>query len=288
MNRRCEFVAAKKSRHATIEARRVAGVSKGSWYRWLAGGARRSAHQAEDQRLGKRIVEIWKASDRAYGLPRILHELRAEGWQVNPKRVRRLMRERGVVSCMPFRPPRTTVRGAQPAAEDLVARTFTAAGPNQVWVSDITYVRTRQGWLYLAAFTDLFSRRVVGYAVSSRCDTKLVLRAFNQACRARKPGPGLIVHSDHGCQYTSQEFRAALRRLKARQSMGRVGTCYDNAVAESLWASLKKERLGRWRWDSHDEAVRAIRRYITWYNAARRHSTLGYVSPAQFELAAAA
>lgn len=288
MNRRCEFIAAKKSHHATIEARRVVGVSKSSWYRWEAGAAARAHKQESNGGLARRIRQVWLESGKAYGVPRITAQLRDEGWVVNHKRVRRLTRQLGIVSCMPYRPPRTTQRGSGPIAEDLLARVFQTEQPNRAWVTDITFIRTREGWLYLAAYIDLFSRRVVGYSLSSSCDTQLVLDALRRGLRERRPGEGLIAHSDQGCQYTSRDYLRELRRFGIRPSMGRVGTCFDNAVAESFWASLKKERLSRWHWDTRAEATREVHRYIRWYNSKRLHSTLGNVAPTRFEAQAAA
>lgn len=288
MNRRCEFIAAKKSHHATIEARRVVGVSKGSWSRWVKGTEARASKVASDQELLGQIKKIWRQSGEAYGVPRICRELQAQGVAANHKRVRRVMRANGITSCMPYRPPRTTQRGAQPPAEDLVVRKFSAVAANRVWVSDITYIPTDGGWLYMVAFVDLYSRKVVGVAFSSRCDTALLVTAFRSAVRSRRPGPGLIVHSDHGCQYTSRAFLRELRRIRARPSMGRTGVCWDNAVAESFWASLKKERISRWRWSTRREAEMEARRYVRWYNRQRLHSTLDYVSPDAFELRIAA
>ena len=222
MNRRCEFIAAKKSHHATIEARRVVGVSKSSWYRWEAGAAARAHKQESNGGLARRIRQVWLESGKAYGVPRITAQLRDEGWVVNHKRVRRLTRQLGIVSCMPYRPPRTTQRGSGPIAEDLLARVFQTEQPNRAWVTDITFIRTREGWLYLAAYIDLFSRRVVGYSLSSSCDTQLVLDALRRGLRERRPGEGLIAHSDQGCQYTSRDYLRELRRFGIRPSMAEL------------------------------------------------------------------
>ena len=285
--RRCEFIAAKKGHHTTIEARRVVGVSKSTWMRWQRGATKRASALESDRELLARIRAIWNESGQAYGVPRIVAELRGQGIVANHKRVRRLMRRHGITSCMPYRPPRTTVHGLGPVPEDLLRRWFHADAPDTKWVTDITYIRTAQGWLYLAAITDLYSRKVVGYAVSNRCSTKLVLKALHNALAARKPAPGLIHHSDRGCQYTSRAYQKALRAAGIRQSMGRTGTCFDNAAAESLWASMKKERLGRWVWITRAAATREVHRYICWFNTRRLHSTLGYAAPDVFERRAA-
>jgi putative transposase len=284
---KCEFIAAKKGHHATSEAQRVVGVSKSTWHRWQHAATNRAQRDQAEHQLVVRIRDVWNESGQAYGAPRIRDELRNKGIVVNHKRIRRLMQRHGITSCMPYRPPRTTQRGAGPVPEDLVQRKFYASEPNSIWVTDITYIRTAQGWLYLVAFMDLYSRKVVGSATGKRCSTKLVLQALNNAMKSRKPGRGLIIHSDRGCQYTSRAFQKALRLAGIRQSMGRTGTCYDNAAAESLWASLKKERIGRWLWLTRAAATREITSYITWYNSRRLHSTLGNLAPAVFEARAA-
>lgn len=287
MTRRCEFIAAKKGHHTTIEARRVVGVSKSTWQRWQSAATKRADGTAVEIELVREIRDVWNESGHAYGAPRIRAELRARGILVNHKRVRRLMQKHGITSCMPFRPPRTTKAGSEFFSDDLIRRDFTATEPDTKWVTDITYIRTAQGWLYLAAIIDLYSRKVVGFATNKRCSTKLCLEALRNALKSRKPERGLIHHSDRGCQYTSRAYRRALRDAGIRQSMGRTGSCFDNAAAETFWSSMKKERMDRYVWITRALAHREVRRYIRWYNSQRRHSTLGYVAPDAFEAQAA-
>ena len=289
MNRKFEFIAAKKGHCALIELHRAVGVSKSTWHR-RARAIGGSQKEADNRELRALIRKVWDESGQAYGAPRITLELKALGKIVNHKKVARVMREEGIFSCVPFRPAGTKPRPAAANVEDLVQRRFQASGPNQVWVCDITQIRTAQGWLYLVCFIDLYSRKVVGYAIDHRCTAKLVIAAFSQAIRARNPRAGLIVHTDRGPQFVSHRFRRAVRQAKARLSMSRpgLGHCADNAVAESFWASLKKERLNRWRWGTRAQCTRAIESYIRWFNRHRRHSYLGGVSPTAYEQAIAA
>jgi transposase InsO family protein len=289
MTRRKEFIAAKKKEghHAMIQVRRVMGVSKSSWYRWMAATPKRTQHQEADAELTKLIREMWLESDRSYGWRRILNQLRLDGHRVNRKRVIRLMQEAGIASVMPRTRVHTTVSAASDVG-DHVRRDFHATAPNRVWVTDITYIWTDQGWLYLAALEDLWSRKIVGWAVAPHLRTSLPLAALRMAKRNRHPEDGLIHHSDRGCQYTSDAYQKVLREAGMVSSMGRVGTCYDNAAAESFWASLKKEKLSRYRWRTRRAARRAIADYIAWYNSRRLHSTNGYLSPQAFELRPAA
>lgn len=290
MNRKLEFIAAKKGHCALIELHRAVGVSKSTWHRHQRAAAKWNEEQEQDRRLRVLIRKIWDESGQAYGAPRITLELRDLGWVVNHKKVARIMREDGIFSCVPYRPPGTKPRPRAADVDDLVHRRFEAKAPNQVWVCDITQIRTGQGWLYLGCFVDLYSRKVVGYAMGNRCSAKLVVQVFRKAVQDRKPLAGLIVHVDRGPQFVSRKFQAAVRDARCRLSMARPGHGHaaDNAVAESLWASLKKERLNRWRWATRSTCARVIRSYMTWYNQSRRHSYLGGVSPASFELAIAA
>jgi len=286
MNRKCEFIAAKKGHCALIELHRAVGVSKSTWYRRQR--AEWSSRQETDLELREQIRGLWDQSGQANGAPRITLDLHDLGWEVNHKKVARIMREEGIFSCVPFRPSGTKPRPRAADVDDLVRRKFLALEPNRVWVCDITQVRTAQGWLYLACFIDLFSRRVVGYAIGKRCTAKLVIEAFARAFNERRPAPGLIVHTDRGSQFTSHRFQRAIAERGCRLSMARPGAghCADNSVAESFWASLKKERLNRWRWATRSRCTKVIHEYIRWYNTLRRHSHLGGISPTTFELAA--
>jgi putative transposase len=219
-----------------------------------------------------------------YGWPRVWKELLARGIRVGKERVRRLMKQHGIRARTKRRFKATTdSRHNLPVAANLIARNFSPAQPNEVWSSDITYIDTGEGWLYLAVMLDLFSRQVVGWATAPRMTTSLVLDALRMAWFRRRPATGLIVHSDRGSQYCSGQFQAALKAYGMRSSMSRKADCWDNAPTESLWGSLKRARLHGRRFDTRDEARFEVMDWLAFYNAARLHSTLGYVSPMQHE-----
>jgi putative transposase len=262
---------------------RVLKVSPSGFYAWQ--GRPPSRRRMEDAVLTERIRCIHAASDEIYGSPNIHAELRDEGVRVGRKRVARLMRLvhlRGVSRRRGF--VVTTRRDpAHPKAPDLVKRKFNADGPNQLWVADMTYVPTWAGFLFLAMVLDVWSRRVVGWAISEQMTSDLVLAALNMANRQRKPD-GVIHHSDQGSQYTSLAFGQRCRLLGVRPSMGSVGDAYDNAMAESFFASLECELLDRRSFETKSQARLALFSYIEgWYNPRRRHSALGRMSPANFE-----
>ena len=244
---------------------------------------------AREQALRLRVRAAHAESGRTYGAPRVHAELRAHGERVARKRVARLMREAGLVARRPRRTGRTTdSRHGEPVAPNHVARQFAPATErarlDRVWVSDITYVPTRQGWLYVAVVLDLASRRVVGWAMRATLETPLALAALAMALTERRPAPGLIHHSDRGVQYASAAYQAQLTAHGLVPSMSRRGDCWDNAVAESFFATLELELIASHDWSTRAEAQQAIFRYLaTWYNPRRRHSTLGYRSPAEFE-----
>lgn len=258
-------------------------VSRSGFYAWR--GRAPSQHAIEEQRLGVEVAAIHEASSKRYGSPRVHEELKSSGRKVGRNRIARLMQDNGLVA----RPQRrfkitTNSEHTLPIAPDLVQRDFTAAAPNQVWVTDITYIWTREGWLYLAAIVDLYARRVVGWATSNRIDTKLCLAALHAALRTRRPAPGLIHHSDRGCQYASRQYRATLDANGVRASMSRKGDCFDNAVAESIWSTLKAELVELTSFESREQARRALFEYIeVFYNRRRIHSRLGYRSPSVYE-----
>jgi transposase InsO family protein len=247
-----------------------------------------SWHALIDELLMARVRIIHAESGETYGAPRIHRELQAEGLPASPKRVARLMREADLVARPRKRRRVGTTDSAHdhPVAPNLVAQQFDVNGValNRVWVADITHIPTREGALYLATVLDLGSRRCVGWAMRETLEVELALSALRMACEARQPGPGLVHHSDRGSQYTSKEYRAELAAHGMIASMSAKGNCYDNAVAESFFATLEFELLMQHDWATRDEARRAIFRYIeSWYNRKRRHSTLGYVSPAEYE-----
>ena len=262
---------------------RVLGVSTSGYYAWRSRGM--SKRRRDDAVLTQRIEQIHRESRRTYGSPRIYAELREEGTRIGRKRVARLMRASNIVGVSRRRSTFTTVRdpGARPAP-DLVERKFEAVGPNQLWVSDITYIPTLAGFLYLAVVLDVWSRRIVGWAMSSRLATTIVLDALSMAITQRRPGVGVIHHSDQGSQYTSIEFGRRCREQGIRPSMGSVGDCYDNAMCESFFATLECELLNRVRFVDRAEAELAIFEFIEgFYNTRRRHSALGNLAPAIFE-----
>jgi putative transposase len=260
---------------------RVLGVSTSGYYAWSARSP--SARATSDAALLERIDTIHAASRGTYGSPRIHAELAATGSSVGRKRVARLMKGASLRGVCRRRFVTTTVRDGARQAPDLVDRTFVAAAPNVLWVADITYVPTWSGFLYLAVVLDVFSRRVVGWSMSTTLQTELVLTALNMALAVRKPR-GVIHHSDQGSQYTSLTFGKRCREMAVRPSMGSVGDAYDNAMAESFFATLECELLARHRFKTQAEARTAIFQFVEgFYNPRRRHSALGYLSPAQFE-----
>lgn len=230
-------------------------------------------------------MTIHAASRATYGAPRIHAELAAHGVQCGRKRVARPMRLAGVAGCHRRRRFATTQRDpARPCAPDLVKRAFVASSPDELWVADITYVPTGQGFLFLAVVLDACSRRVVGWSMATHVRAELVLGALEMALRHRRPAAGVIHHSDHGSQYTSRVFQDRCRTAGIRSSMGSIGDCYDNAMAESFFATLECELLARSSLRTHDEARAALFDFIeVFYNRRRRHSALGYLSPDAFE-----
>jgi putative transposase len=281
VKRRKEFIAEKKSHHATSLLCRVVGVSNSSWYRWQSGEKGRSRRLEADAELTGRIEKIWDGSRKTYGSPRVHRDLRHLGIKVSRKRVARLMGKAGIYSHAHRKYPRTTIAGEASTA-DLVRGRFFAERADELWVTDITQIRTDEGWLYLSAIEDMATRKIVGYAMAEHLRTPLPLAALNKALKARRPQPGLIHHSDKGCQYTSGKYQNALAAAGIRQSMGAKGAS-SNAPAESLWASLKKELIHRYYWQTRYSASRAVHSYIRWYNSQRLHSSLDYLSPDSFE-----
>ncbi len=262
---------------------RVLGVSRAGFY---AAQQRPVAPRVtEEARLAVQIAAIHRASRRCYGSPRVHAELRAHGQCISRKRVARLMRGAGLAARRRRAFRVTTQSGhRRPVAPNRLARQFTAPAPNRVWVSDITYLPTVEGWLYLAVVLDLFSRRVVGWATSDRLGEGVALEALGMGLARRRPPPGLLHHSDRGSQYASAEYRAILAAHGMACSMSGVGSCWDNAVAESFFATLKVELDLAGAWRTRAAAHRAVFDYIElFYNGQRRHSTLGYLSPSGFE-----
>jgi len=277
-------VKANQATHAVATMCRMLEISTSGYYAWTK--RRQSKRQKEDEVLRKKVSTIFWWSHGTYGAPRIHQELKAKGRAVGRKRVARLMRESELAGISRRKWTRTTQRNrsARPAA-DLVERNFTATGPNQLWVADITYIpTTRQGFLYLAVVIDVWSRKVVGWSMQNHLRTELVMAALEMAVKQRKPQQGVIHHSDQGCQYTSIEFGSRCRKAGVRPSMGSVGDCYDNAMCESFFATLKAELIDRYRFQIIAEAKAATFSYIErWYNLHRRHSSIDYLSPNNYE-----
>jgi len=259
------------------------GVSPSGYYAWL--DRKPSDRARRDEELTVKIETIWKENRKVYGRPRIFAELKEDGEEVGEKRVGRLMEQAGIVGVSRRRRgPRTTNRDsdARPAP-DLVDRDFTADGPDQLWVADITYIPTWAGFLYLSVVVDVWSRRVVGWSMATHLRTELVLDAMNMAVWQRRP-KRVIHHSDQGTQYTSIAFGLRCKEVGVRPSMGSVGDCYDNALCESFFASLECELLDQRRFRTQAEAKMAVFDYIEgFYNPRRRHSSIGQKSPINFE-----
>jgi putative transposase len=283
---RFAFIQTEKATYPVRALCRNLAVSASGFHAWCKRGP--SCREQRDQALKVSIRALHAASRRTYGSPRIHRDLRDAHERVGRKRVARLMREQGLQSRRKRRFRVTTdSRHAEPVARNLLARDFQARTPNERWVADITYVWTREGWLYVAVILDLFSRRVVGWAADDRIDRGLVSNALAHALGTRTPRPGLLHHSDRGSQYASRDYRRQLRRRGMRRSMSRKGNCWDNAVAESFFATLKTELVNDRDYVSREQAIASIAEYIElFYNCRRRHSTLGYVSPVAFEAAA--
>jgi transposase InsO family protein len=254
------------------------------YYEWLAAQPARQARAEAEDELAAQIRGIHGAHRGAYGSPRVADELRRRGQRVNRKRVERIMRERGIVGVTRRRRRSLTKQDTSVApAPDLIGRDFTAEAPGRRLVGDITYLPTQEGWLYLATTIDLFNREVVGHAMATHMRAELVCDAVQLAHRRGLLDADAIFHSDRGSQYTSAQFRTMLKTLRIRPSMGRVGSCYDNAVAESFFASLKAE-IGTRVWATRAEARRAVFSYINYYNQHRLHSTLKHRTPHEARL----
>ena len=262
---------------------RVLGVSRSGYY--AARTRPESARSKQDRELLQRIKRIHTGSKGVYGSPKIKSELADEGYKVGRHKIAKLMRLEGLRGC-PKRRYRVTTKQdpSHRVAKNLLEQNFSTAKPNQKWVADITYISTKQGWLYLAVVIDLYSRKVVGWSMSRWMSRRLVVDALRMALDARDPGSNLLHHSDRGGQYTSDDFRDELAKHNIDCSMSRTGNCWDNAVAESFFGLLKRERVNRTRYRTLDEARADIFDYIeVFYNRNRRHGYLGNISPVDFE-----
>lgn len=255
------------------------GVSRSGFYAWRDRGP--SDREIEDRRLTAIISNLHRHLRGNPGVRRIRAELRVLGERVSAKRVWRLMKAAGLEGRHPKAWRRTTLPGDRPvAAPDLFGRDFTAQAPNQKWCGDITYIKTWEGWAYLATVIDVYSRKVIGWAIADHMRTELVIEALDMAVRHRRPPAGVIFHSDKGCQYTSRKFADYCTNHKIRRSLGRTGVCFDNAVSESLFATLKKELIHTRPWVSLSVLRKGVFSWFEeYYNRKRRHSTLGYLTP---------
>ncbi len=284
MNRYRFIEAEKAQRRNVTKACELLEVSTSAFYDWHRHSP--TARHLANEELGRRIQAIFDDSRATYGWPRVHRALRREGVCVSRKRVARIMRQKGLVGRCRRRWTKTTISDPEVAAVDLVKRAF---GPgtvelDRIYVSDITYIWTWEGWLYVATVIDLASRRVVGWAMADHLRAELVCDALRMAVDTRCPTPGLIFHSDRGTQYTSAEFTDLLAEHEIVQSLSRPRQCWDNAVAESFFSSLKLELIDRRSWATRAQARRAIFEYIEgFYNRRRLHSSLGYVTPAEYE-----
>ena len=278
-----QFIDAAKEEFPVIRLCQVLGVSQSGYFAWRSRPA--SPRQREDLVLLAHIRSAFARSKETYGGPRMTCELRGDGLQVGRRRTARLMRENGLKARQKRRFKRTTdSHHAFPIAPNLLEQDFSAERPNEKWAADISYVWTNEGWLYLAVILDLFARRVVGWAVSDRLHQELALEALRKALAIRRPGKDLIHHSDRGSQYCATAYQVELKKHSIRISMSGKGNCYDNAVVETFFKTLKSELVWRTVFQTRAEAKQAIGRYIDgFYNPVRRHSTLDYVSPVQFE-----
>jgi putative transposase len=262
-------------------------VSASGYYDWQRRRICPGPRAVEDQALTQEIGQIHTRSRQTYGAPRIEKELRKKGRCHGRNRVARLMKQKGLCGRQKgrYRVQTTDSNHDQPLAPNRLVEAPKAAAPNQLWVADITYIETQEGWLYLAAILDLYSRRIVGWAMSRHLDTTLVLKALGMALLHRHPPANLLFHSDRGVQYASADFRRALSRAGLVASMSRKGNCYDNAFIESFWSTLKLELIYRRCFETRAQARTQIFDYIeTFYNRQRSHSALNYHSPVDFEL----
>jgi len=280
---RFRFIDAEKARFPVSLLCKIVGVSKSGYYAWKSRAP--SKRSREDAVLTEKIREVYQRSRETYGYPRVHAELRALGVRCGRRRVARLMRRAGLRGCMRARKKRTTLRDSRAVpAPDLVKRDFHATAPDRLWTADITYLKTDEGFLYLAFVLDVYSRRIVGWSMATHLRTELVVDALEMAVWRRKPAAGLVHHSDRGVQYTALSFGKRLEEAGIVPSMGRAGSALDNAVSESFVSTLKCELVHRRRFPTREAARSAVFEYLeVFYNRRRLHSSLGYLSPESYE-----
>jgi len=261
----------------------VLGVSENGYYNWRKRG--KSQRKQDDDGIAERIEDAYDANRGVYGSPRIHAELKAQGIHCGRKRIVRLMREKGISARRKRRKVRTTNSNhSSPIAPNLLERDFAADAPNKKWVTDMTYIATYEGWLYLAGVLDTYSRKLIGWAMGKQHDAELVKEALHMALIQRQPAADLVHHSDRGSEYASTSYQELLHQHNIQISMSRKGDCYDNSMIESFWGTLKEEGIGEAIFSSRKEAETALFDYIeVFYNRKRRHSSLGYLSPVDFE-----
>lgn len=277
-----------KTEHSVHHLCEAFEVSHSGYYDWYRRQEQPCERQQQDQQLKTEIARVHEHSRKTYGAPRVQMHLRSQGRRHGRNRIARLMREQGICGRQRkrYRVMTTDSNHDQPIAPNRLAELPAPNGPDQVWVADITYVSTAQDWAYVAAVLDLYSRRIVGWAVGQQINTALVMMALSMALVHRQPPKGLIFHSDRGVQYASGEFRQALEKARLVASMSRRGNCYDNAVMEAFWSTLKLELIYRRQFENAAQVRQAIFDYIeVFYNRQRMHSALGYQTPADFEAA---
>lgn len=274
---------AMRFRHGLAMMCSILKVSKSGYYKWL--NRKPSKWAQEEGRLEVEIKAAHKRTRETYGPERLQHELKGQGISVGICRIRRIRKKLGI-RCKQRKKFKATTdsKHTLPVAENVLNQQFEATKPNEVWLSDITYIPTEEGWLYLAGHKDLFTGEIVGYAMGSRITKNLVSQSLFKAVGAKRPGPGLIHHSDRGVQYCAHEYRKLMDQFKMRTSMSRKGDCYDNAPMESFWGTLKNELVHHSRYKTREQAIREITEHIeVFYNRQRRQARLGYLSPAVYE-----
>jgi putative transposase len=277
------FMEAHRGEHRVEKMAENLGVTRSGFYAWLQRG--KSQRRVADEQLGELIKGIQQEMKHRYGSPRMTQELRRRGRRVGHNRVARLMRD-GQLGARPRKAYRVTTKSnhGHPVAENLLQRHFAVPTANTVWVSDITYIATAEGWMYLCAVLDLYSRRVVGWSMDKGLGTELAVRAVRMALLVRRPLRGLVLHTDRGVQYCAKAFRGLAEQRGIHQSMSRKGDCWDNACAETFFASLKTELVGSCIFETREQARREIFEYIeVFYNRQRLHSYLDYCTPAEYE-----
>jgi putative transposase len=281
------FIEEHQNEFRVVKMCKVLKVSTSGYYKWLGEEEKRNQAREEREKINQQIRICFIESHKTYGSPRIKEELKARGVLLCERTIGKRMKEMGLhaTSKTPF-VVTTDSNHQYPIYPNLLERQFMVDTPNTVWVTDITYIWTMQGWLYLASVMDLFSRKIVGWSIAATMKKELPLEALKQAIMLREPGEGLIHHSDRGSQYCSNEYTELLTESKMKGSMSRKGDPFDNACIESFHATIKKELIYRFKWETREGAIQAVRHYIDqFYNTRRRHSTLGYVSPVDFEKA---